>query len=97
MAKFSQITADIKPYYPPFMSMFMVNILNSFHIALATYYINGASFDLDTNFGVFGLFTHHFSGFFYMSIILSFGMFLSMTLISKLFSDPIIPALAMTL
>ena len=32
-----------------------------------------------------------------MSIILCFGMFISFVLISKLFSDPIIPALAMTL
>lgn len=79
------------------MSMFFVNLLNAFHIALAAYYVNGASFDMDTNFGVFGLFTYHFSGFFYMSIIISFGMLLSIIFITKLFTDPIIPALAMTL
>jgi len=32
-----------------------------------------------------------------MSIVLCFGMFVSFVLISKLFQDPILPALAMTL
>lgn len=33
----------------------------------------------------------------YMAIVLGFGMFVSSVLISKLFPDPILPALAMTL
>jgi hypothetical protein len=78
--------------------MLLVNISISFHVGLSAYYINGATFDRDTNFGVWGLFTDdHFGGFFYMAVVLSFGTYLGFTLISKLFTDPIIPALAMTL
>lgn len=92
------MASDLKTYYPPFLSMFLVNISVSFHVGLSAYFINGASFDRDTYLGIWGLFTeNHFGGFFYMAIILSFGMYISYTLISKLFTDPIIPALAMTL
>lgn len=78
--------------------MFLVNIFVSIHVGLAAYFINGATFDRDTLFGMFGLFTEdHFGTFFYMAVVLSFGTYLSFTLISKLFTDPIIPALAMTL
>ncbi len=78
--------------------MFLVNISVSFHVGLSAYFINGATFDRDSVFGIWGLFTgEHFGAFFYMAVILSFGTYLSFTLISKLFSDPIIPALAMTL
>lgn len=92
------MTADIKNYYPPFLSMFFVNILVSIHVGLAAFFINGATFDRDTVFGIWGLFTgDHFGGFFYMAVPLSLGTYLSFTLISRLFTDPIIPALAMTL
>ena len=78
--------------------MFLVNISISIHVGLSAYFINGATFDRDTAFGIWGLFTDdNFGGFFYMAIILSFGTYLSFTLIAKMFSDPIIPALAMTL
>ena len=78
--------------------MFLVNISVSLHIGLSAYFINGATFDRDTDFGIWGLFTDdHFGGFFYMAVVLSLGTYLSFTLISKLFTDPIIPALAMTM
>ncbi len=78
--------------------MFMVNISVSFHVVLSAYFINGATFDRDSNFGVFGLFTgDHFAGFLYMAVILSIGTYLSYTVISRLFANPVIPALVMTL
>jgi hypothetical protein len=39
----------------------------------------------------------HFAGFMYMAIILSLGQIVSLVLITRMFPDPIIPALAMTL
>jgi hypothetical protein len=78
--------------------MFIVNILVSFHVGLSAYFFNGATLDLNTNFGVWAIFTSsHFTGFLYMAVILTVGMLISFTMISKLFTDPIIPALAMTL
>lgn len=92
------MTADMKSYYPPFLAMLLVNVLISFNVGLSAYFVNGATFDRDTDFGVWGLFTDiHFGAFFYMAVILSMGTYIGMTLISKFFSDPIIPALAMTL
>lgn len=92
------MAVDLKSYYPPFLSMFLVNISISFHVGLSAYFVNGATFDRDTSFGVWGLLTGaHFGAFFYMAIVLSLGMYISFTMISKLFSDPILPALAMTL
>jgi hypothetical protein len=67
-------------------------------MAISTYFFNGLTFDTDPRFGWFSIFSQvHFAGFMYMSIVLCFGMFISFVLISKLFSDPILPALAMTL
>jgi hypothetical protein len=98
ISRFSQKTADLKTFYPPFLSMFLVNISVSIHVMLSAFYFNGATFDRDTNFGVFGLFTDvHFGGFLYMAVIVSMGTLISFNLIVKLFADPIIPALSMTL
>lgn len=98
ISRFAQKTVDLKSYYPPFLSMFLVNISISIHVGLSAYFINGATFDRDAGFGVWGLFTGlHFGGFFYMAVILSFGTYIGFTLISKLFMDPIIPALGMSL
>jgi hypothetical protein len=98
ISKFSAMAADLKSYYPPFLSMFLVNISVSFHVGLSAYLINGATFDRDTNFGMFGLLTqYHFVQFLYMAIILCLGMLVSFTAIARLFTSPIIPALAMTL
>lgn len=95
---FSQKAADLKTYYPPFLSILMVNIFVAIQVGLSAYLINGATFDRDTNFGVLGIFTDaNFGSFFYIAVILSFGTLVSFLLISKIFANPIIPALAMTL
>jgi hypothetical protein len=98
MAKFSQYTADMKSHYPPYISMMLVNVFMCINMMFSTYFFNGATFDYHGSYGIFSIFTQeHFGSFLYMSIILCFGMFISFVLISKLFQDPIIPALAMTL
>lgn len=76
----------------------MVNIFVSIQVGFSAYLINGATFDRDTNLGVLGIFTDaNFGSFFYIAVILSFGTLVSFLLISKIFANPIIPALAMTL
>jgi hypothetical protein len=78
--------------------MFLVNLFLSLNMSFSAYFFNGATFDFDSKFGVFSIFTQtHFASFMYMAIILCSGMFISFVLISKLFQDPIIPGLAMTL
>jgi hypothetical protein len=98
MSKFSRYTSDMKSHYPPYLSMLLVNFFMCVNMAFSTYFFNGLTFDTDPQFGFFSIFSQvHFAGFMYMSIVLCFGMFVSYVLISKLFSDPILPALAMTL
>jgi hypothetical protein len=98
MSEFSKFTSDLKNYYPPFLSMLLVNIFNCIHMAFSCYFVNGSSFDFDSFFGIWSLFSQlHFSGFMYMAIILSLGQIISLVMITRLFPDPIIPALAMTL
>lgn len=88
----------MKSHYPPYLSMLLVNFFVSINMIFSTYFFNGLTFDADPRFGFFSLFSQeHFAGFLYMSIVLCFGMFVSFVLISKLFQDPILPALAMTL
>lgn len=88
----------MKSHYPPYLSMLLVNLFMTINMAFSTYFFNGLTFDTDSQFGLFSIFSQaHFAGFMYMSIVLCFGMFVSFVLISKLFQDPILPALAMTL
>jgi len=98
MSEFSKYTSDLRSYYPPFLSMMLVNIFNSFNMGLITFFFNGATFDLDPFWGIFSIFTDvHFISFMYMAIFLALGQLVSVLLITKMFPDPIIPALGMTL
>jgi hypothetical protein len=98
MSKFSRYTSDMKNHYPPYLSILLVNMFISINMVFAAYFFNGLTFDNNPQYGLFSIFSqYHFAGFFYMSIVLCFGMFVSFVLISKLFQDPILPALAMTL
>lgn len=59
---------------------------------MVSYFIDGTQIDFDSRWGWFGLFGNgKFMGFFYMSTMLSLGVFISSILISKLF-EPIVPA-----
>lgn len=63
-------------------------------MAMSSYFLHGMSFIDSTFWGWFELFSStHFSGFFYMSIILSLGNYISTLFISKLY-EPIIPAIS---
>ncbi len=98
MSQFSKYTSDLKVYYPPFLSMLLVNVFNVINLTLISFFFNGTSFDLDPFWGIFSVFTDtHFISFMYMAIILAFGQMISVVLVTKMFPDPIIPALAMTL
>ena len=88
----------MKSHYPPYLSMLLVHVFMTINMAFSTYFFNGLTFDTDSRYGYFSIFSNeHFAGFMYMSIVLGFGMFVSSVMISKLFPDPILPALAMTL
>jgi hypothetical protein len=98
MSQFSKYTSDLRNYYPPFLSIFLVNLFNVFHLCLIVYFFNGGSFDFESYWGIFSIFTdEHFVSFMYMAIVLSFGQIISVFLVTRMFPDPIIPALALTL
>lgn len=98
MSEFSKYTSDLKNYYPPFLSMLIVNTSNCILMAFSCYFINGCDFNFDSFFGIWSLFSNlHFTGFMFMAIMLSLGQMISIFMITRMFPDPIIPALAMTL
>lgn len=98
MSQFSKFTSDLGSYYPPFLSMFIVNTLNCINLALSCFFTNGCEWTFDSFWGIWSLFSNkHFTGFMFMAIFLSLGQLLSLVAISRSFPDPIIPALAMTL
>jgi hypothetical protein len=99
MAEFSKYTSDLRSYYPPFLSMFIVNVFNVFNMALITYFFNGGSFSFEPFWGAYSIFSDgsHFTAFMYMAIILACGQMVSVFLVTRMFPDPIIPALAMSL
>lgn len=96
MSNFSRYNADLKDHYPPYLSMLLANIFVCCNMCFTSYFFNGATFDLDTFYGIFSIFSElHFGGFMYMSIILGLGLFLSLVMMTKLFEDPITPAVGM--
>lgn len=98
MSQFSKFTSDLRSYYPPFLSMFLINSFNSFHFCLIVFFLNGGSFSFEEFWGIFSIFTDsHFVSFMYMAIVLAFGQMISVFLVTRMFPDPIIPALALTL
>jgi len=98
MSHFSKFTSDMGSYYPPFLSMFIVNSLNCVIMAFSAYFVNACDWSFDSFWGIWSLFSNlHFSGFMFMAIILSLVQIISLALITKMFPDPIIPALVMTL
>lgn len=98
MSHFSKFTFDMGSYYPPFLLMFIVNSLNCVIMAFSAYFMNACDWSFDSFWGIWSLFSNlHFSGFMFMAIILSLVQIISLALITKMFLDPIIPALVMTL
>ena len=45
MSQFSKFTSDLKNYYPTFLSIFIVNFFNIFHLTLICFF-TGNSFAL---------------------------------------------------
>ena len=98
MSQFSKFTSDLGRYYPPFLSMFIVNIINCINMAFVCYFIHGCDWSFDSFWGIWSLLSNqHFAGFMFMAIFLSLGQIVSLVVITRMFPDPIIPALVMTL
>ncbi len=57
MSNFSRYTADLKEYYPPYLSMLIINIFICINMCFAAYFFNGSTFDMDSFNGVFAIFT----------------------------------------
>jgi hypothetical protein len=72
--------------------MFLTSIFNCIFMIISSYFFSGDNaIDFSFN-GIFGLFTSiQFSGFFYMSIVIGMGTFISDVLLVRLF-EPIVPA-----
>jgi hypothetical protein len=95
MAISYKYTTNLNKDYPSYLGMFIVNSMIAVIMFLASYFMHGASFDNDENFGIFGLFTgSHFSSFLQISIFIGFGMLWSYAMISNLFPDPLLPSLS---
>ena len=98
MAQFSKFTSDMKSYFPPFFSMFIVNIYVCIFMCFSSVFIHGCTFDFDSFWGIWSLFSNqHFTAFMYMAIMISLGQLFSIFWIAKMFPEPIIPALVMSL
>lgn len=98
MSQFSKFTSDLGSYYPPFLSMLIVNCLNCIIMAFSSYFVNACDWNYESFWGVWSLFSDlHFASFMFMAIMLSLGQIISLVLITHMFPDPIIPALVMTL
>lgn len=64
----------------------------------SAFFFNGATFDANSMWGVFALFTTaHFTNFLLLATLLGASVFISFSLVSKLFSDPVVIAIAMTM
>ena len=97
-SQFSKYTSDLGKYYPPFLSMFIVYNLNWINMSFSSYFINGCEWTFDSFWGFFSIFSNkHFTGFLFMGILLSLGQMVSLVMVTRMFPDPIIPALATTL
>ncbi len=67
-------------------------------MVFSAYFFNGATFDFNSQWGVFALLTTaHFTNFLYMSLVLTMGTFIAFVMVIKIFNDPIVPAIAMAL
>jgi hypothetical protein len=65
---------------------------------MISFFCNGATFTTESFWGIFSLINdEHFVSFMYMAIVLAFGQIVSVVLVTRMFPDPIIPALALTL
>jgi hypothetical protein len=97
MAKLSAHTSNLKKVFPPYLSMALVNITICITMSFTSYFFLGATFNSDPIYGVFNIFSQeHFSTFLYLSVILCLGVIISFVMLTRLFPDPIIPALGMT-
>lgn len=98
MSQLSKFTSDIKEYYPPYLLLFLNNLFTCIFMIFSAYFFNGATFDFNSQWGVFALFSDkHFTNFLYMSLLLDMGVFISFVMVTKIFPDPIVPALALTM
>lgn len=67
-------------------------------MSFSAYFVNGSEWTYDSFWGFFSIFSSkHFAGFMFMGIMLSSGQIVSLAFVTRMFPDPIIPALAMTL
>ncbi|CAD8092366.1 unnamed protein product [Paramecium primaurelia] len=94
LAELSKANQDLRSVFPPFLANFCVAFFVCLNMCMVSFFMDGTSINFDSRWGWFGLFQNgKFMGFFYMSTMLSIGVFISSILISKLF-EPIVPATA---
>ena len=75
----------------------ITSLFTTINLILAAFFFNGATFNFDETWGVLSLFLNEKQdSLIYMGFILIFGLILSYTVISKIYPNPLIPALAMS-
>ncbi|KRX06184.1 hypothetical protein PPERSA_06066 [Pseudocohnilembus persalinus] len=92
LTKFAKNNAEVNQIYPPHLRMFLTFFFNSINLSLSSYFFSGSDLSNQNEsekpdfWGWTALFSsHQFSGFFFMSIIVGLGSFVSSMYIGKAF------------
>jgi hypothetical protein len=55
MSQFSKFTSDLRNYYPTFLSIFIVNFFNVFHLTLIAFFLGSNEFGFEHYWGMFSV------------------------------------------
>lgn len=79
---------------PPYLSMLIIDMMNTINLILVSYFFNGATFDTAKDWGLFSIFEDNkFALFLYTVVILNVGQIVSFSLVAKLFPNFVMPTI----
>ncbi len=79
---------------PPYLSMLIIDMMNTVNLILVSYFFNGATFDTAKDWGLFSIFEDNkFALFLYTVVILNVGQIVSFSLVAKLFPNFVMPTI----
>ncbi len=86
VSQFMKYTSDLKSYYPPFLSMLLINSFNVVNLLFISFFFNGSTFDFDSFWGIFSVFSDtHFTSFLFFAIMIILGQIVSIIMVSRMF------------
>jgi hypothetical protein len=91
---FQSLNLGLRHVFPPYLSMLIINIMNTANLVFLGYFVNGATFDTAEGWGFFSIIRDDkFALFLYTVIILCTGTVASFTLVAKLFPNFVVPTM----